>query len=166
MRGVRGRKIAAALREKGAGTERRRYYMQNAQLDSDRIKILIAEYRTSKASAENQIFLIWQAASIIWGANMVLIGLVVTAIDKPSTLKLVPAISVFGIMTSIAWIVFTSFYRSIFLHEYKRCIEIEDELRMNQHSFVPSRKLQFAYLFMTALLISAWLFILIHSLTG
>ena len=94
--------------------------MQNAQLDSDRIRILIAEYRTSKASAENQIFLIWQAASIIWGANMVLIGLVVNAIDKPSTLKLVPAISIFGIMTSINWIVFTSYYRMIFLHEYKR----------------------------------------------
>ena len=138
--------------------------MQNAQLDSDRIKILLAEYQTSKASAENQIFLIWQAASIIWGANMVLLGLVVNAIDKPSTLKLIPAISIFGIMTSIAWMLFTSFYRSIFSREYKRCVEIEDELKMN-HSSVPSRKLTFAYLFMTALLISAWLFVLIHSLT-
>ena len=139
--------------------------MQNAQLDSNRIKILIAEYQTSKASAENQIFLIWQAASIIWGANMVLIGLVVNAIDKPSTLKLVPAISIFGIMTSIVWIVFTSFYRSIFSHEYRRCVEIESELSMDQHSYVPSRKLTFAYLFMTALLIFAWLFVWIYSLT-
>ena len=97
----------------------------------------------------------------MWAANMVLIGFVLNAFDKPSTLNLVPAIAIFAILTSIASTQFTSYYRKVALHEYTRCKEIEDKLRMNRTSIIPSRTLHFIYLSMTATLISVWLFALI-----
>ena len=140
--------------------------MQEAQLDSDRIRILIAEYRTSKASAETHLSLIWQATNIMWAANMVLIGFVVNAFDKPATIKLVPAIAIFAIVTLLGSTQFTSYYRTVAKHEYTRCQEIEGKLRMSRESIIPSTRLHLIYLAMNATLIAVWVLALIKSMAG
>ena len=140
--------------------------MEEAPLDSDRIWILTAEYQASKASAETHLSLIWQATNIMWAANMVLIGFVVNALDKPATLSLVPAIAIFAILTLLGSTQFTSYYRDVALHEYTRCKEIENKLHMSRETIIPSRRLHLVYLAMNGTLISVWLLALIKSVSG
>ncbi len=140
--------------------------MEEAPLDSDRIRTLIAEYRTSKASAETHLSLIWQATNIMWAANMVLIGFVVNALDKPATQRLVPAIAIFAILILLGSTQFTSYYRAVALHEYTRCNELEGKLGMIRTSIIPSRGLHLIYLSMNGILVSVWLLALIKSVTG
>ena len=139
---------------------------QQLSAESKTNEILITEYHAAQSSAAHHVNLVWQATSILWAANIVLMGFVLSVIERPTMAYVVSAISIFGIVVSMLIFRFAWVYRGVALHKYGVCKEIEAKLGMRQHTTTPSSGLYRIYIIMTASLVSVWLLAMLYSLRG
>ena len=95
---------------------------------------LLVEYQKAQDSAEHHDSLVWSVSSIVFGGMLVLIGFSLDHLaDKSSELPVL-CIGLLGILLTVSLWFFQSDLRSIKRKKYRRCIEIEKRLGMEQHS--------------------------------
>ena len=96
---------------------------------------LRVEYQKAQDSAEHHDHLVWIITSILWASTLILLGLVVTAIGMRNGLKwpitIVAALAI--LLTLYLWICAQQL-RNVKVQKYKRAIEIEKQLGLEQHS--------------------------------
>ena len=97
-------------------------------------QILLAEYQAAQSSAQHHDSLVWTVTSIMWGATVVLLGLVMSGTDPdesrfPALVLCALGIVLLAFVGSLQWRL-----RDVKRQKYNRCQEIEKELGMHQHS--------------------------------
>lgn len=95
---------------------------------------LLVEYQAAQDSAQHHDQLVWSITSILWASSLILFGLVLTAmghhgLEWPLTSTAILAI----ILTIYLWECVRQL-RAVKVQKYRRCVKIEKELRMKQHS--------------------------------
>jgi hypothetical protein len=99
--------------------------------------ILLAEYNAAQNSAQHHDNLIWTVTSIIWTANVLLIGAVLGSINKDNLKWLSIALSLLGLILCLSVWRFTWQFHAIVDQKYGRCKEIENKFGvMEQQSKV------------------------------
>jgi hypothetical protein len=68
---------------------------------SDWWKIAMLVYERSEENAYHDDILMWEVTSITWGANTLLLGFILEALDKPEARPLIMVVSVVGIILTI-----------------------------------------------------------------
>jgi hypothetical protein len=96
--------------------------------------ILLCEYQAAQDSAQHHDGLVWSITSILWASSLVLMGFVLSAIGQP---ELRAAITLVGFVAVLLIFVLWGFarqLRSVKVQKYRRCIALERQLGMEQHS--------------------------------
>ncbi len=95
---------------------------------------LLTEYESAQDSAQHHDSLLWNIIGIIWGAQLVLLGLIIHSIESILSKPIVISSSVLAIVL-LLYLFFTFLsLRNIRNFKYSRCKEIELELGLKQHS--------------------------------
>lgn len=135
----------------------------NNKDDFDSEAFLI-EYQTAQESAQHHDNLVWTITSIIWGASLILLGLILNQLHS-NDLKYILTLLILLIMTLIifAW-KFSFDLNNIKNQKYKRCKEIESKFNMNQHTNLnyTSGFQKLIYNGITVFYIIIWVVILIY----
>jgi len=138
---------------------------ENVQPDRDS---LLVEYQAAQDSAQHHDQLVWNITSILWASSLILLGLVLTAIGEsglewPLTCTGLLAIT----LTFYLWRCVRQL-RALKVQKYKRCVEIEKKLGLQQHSALkyPSGSQTTGYSLVMIFFLSLWviltLFVWIH----
>jgi hypothetical protein len=97
-------------------------------------EVLLVEYQAAQASAQHHDQLVWTITSILWGSSLVLFGLAVGALGSSNLRIPVTIVAVVAMaLTVYLWLCVRQL-RGVKVHKYKRCLAIERELGMKQHS--------------------------------
>jgi len=126
------------------------------------------EYEKTQDSAEHNDTVMWETAAIIWGANTLLLGFVLEAIDKAVARVLIVLTAVLGILITAMLIRMMKVYSSVVKQKYTRCKKIEESLGMRQHLdteplFAP-RGMQKWSLVVNWGIIAIWFFVFLKAL--
>ena len=123
---------------------------------------LLVEYQAAQASAEHHDNLVWTITSIIWGANLVLLGFILNVVDSSSMRGPLTVLSILGILLPVAVLFFTFRLNSVKRQKYVRCREIEGILHLRQHTtvlYTPGLQ-RWVYTAVTIALVVVWGWIL------
>ena len=112
------------------------------------------EYQAAQDSAQHHDSLVWTVTSIMWGAGLVLLGLVHS--ERLEQLAMV-SLSIFGMALSIIVPILVRGLRRIKRHRYERCQELEREHGFHLHTETPPTHQWMIYRIITALFLAAWL---------
>lgn len=97
---------------------------------------LLIEYQQAQDSAQHHDNLAWTVTSIMWAANLVLLGVVVnssSAIAQVSTRILLTLLSVLGILSAHYACRLYHLLAEVKRRKYARCHKLEEMLGMRQH---------------------------------
>ena len=95
---------------------------------------LLVEYGAAQDSAQHHDGLVWSITSILWGSSLILLGLVVSAMHQSGLRIALTCAAVIAIaLTSFLWLCARQL-RAVKVQKYRRCIELERQLGMKQHS--------------------------------
>jgi hypothetical protein len=125
---------------------------------------LLEEYKLAQASAEHHDKLLWSTTGIVWGASLVLLGIVfkdLRAIPEHSPRVL---LSLLGIALTIGVWWMTTVWNTVMRVKYERCQELERLLGFRQHINVhdayPRGRMSILYAVISFILLGTWLGVL------
>ena len=96
--------------------------MSSEQDQSDRIEI---EYQTAQDSAHHQDQLIWTTTGILWTANVIFLGFVLSGLGKDGVRLVLSVLCFLGaFLTAMVWR-FSLIWREVRNRKYKVCQAIE-----------------------------------------
>lgn len=122
-------------------------------------EILLVEYQAAQSSAEHHDTLVWTVTSIIWAANLVLLGFMLNSINKIELKGWLLAFSFLGIFLCVNVWIFACQFRKIKNKKYNRCKFIEKKLKMRQHLSIRDSKVKqwTIYSIITGMFIGLWI---------
>ena len=137
---------------------------QSADNESSKpsVDCLLVEYQTAQDSAQHHDHIAWTINGVVWGASLLLLGFVVSAIDRPSARFVIRALAVLGVILTIAswrmWLVL----RNVVRQKYQSCKDLESLLGLTQHSSLryPVGTGRFMFSAVLLVFIATWLFVL------
>jgi len=94
---------------------------------------LRVEYQASQSSAEHHDQLVWTVTSVLWAANLVLLGFVLDGLYNKLSPLLITLVAIVGIIMTVSSWRFCSLLRTIKIQKYQRCIQLEEILGLQQH---------------------------------
>lgn len=97
---------------------------------------LLVEYQAAQNSAQHHDTLIWSINSVVWGASLILLGLLLKLSPDRSMIPIVSLISLLGILLIIKVWTYTFQLAELKRQKYERCKEIEKKLGLQQHRSV------------------------------
>ena len=121
-------------------------------------QVLLVEYQAAQASAQHHDQLVWTVTGIVWGASMVLMGIILRSPDIGSARMLSIGLCGVGfILIVFVWSLQRQM-RGLKVHKYDRCKQIEKLLGMTQHSAVAydAGSQTRIYALISALFLVAW----------
>jgi hypothetical protein len=124
---------------------------------------LLVEYQAAQDSAQHHDQLVWSITSILWASSLVLLGLVLTAMRQPGLqVPLTAAGLIALVLTTYLWRCARQL-RAVKIQKYKRCVAIERELGLHQHSSLsyPSGSQTAGYSVVMSLFMLVWLVVIV-----
>ena len=94
----------------------------------------LVEYQTAQDSAQHHDNLVWTTSGLIWGSSLVLLGFVLDNLSNQPNKLFILGLSLLSILMYIALLIFSCQFADIKRQKYNRCKEIEEELKLKQHS--------------------------------
>jgi hypothetical protein len=143
--------------------------MNSPDRDDSRDESILAEYAQAQELALHADIIIHEVASIVWGANTLLLGFILEVPCKPENQWLVVVASVLGIFMSayVPWIQWlTKKGQTV---AYNVCREIEAELALTHQlhtrikKIYPKKRGQAAIWFLTLLFVGGWTWVIHHA---
>jgi hypothetical protein len=98
------------------------------------VQELLVEYQAAQDSAQHHDQLIWSITSILWASGLVLLGLVISAMDRPG-LRIplsIGCVLAIAVTAYLWWCV--RLMRAIKVQRYDHCKSIEKQLGLKLHS--------------------------------
>jgi hypothetical protein len=95
--------------------------------------MLLAEYQAAQSSAQHHDGLIWPATSIVWGANLVILGFILQNLSTLTLKPLTTLLCLLAIVLDITVWIFACQYAKIKNQKYDRCKVIEEKIGFRQH---------------------------------
>jgi hypothetical protein len=128
----------------------------------DTKEVLLAEYDKAQDSAQHHDNAVWSVTNVTWAAMMVLLGFVISNIEKAELRIIITLSSVLGLLLVCFQWENHRVCRNVKLQKYRRCKEIEKELGMKQHTELVYRGgyLSTLYRTISVLFIFAWFYVL------
>ena len=125
------------------------------------------EYLAAQDSAQHHDNLIWTATGLVWTDNFVLLGFIIQSTSSGDTGLFVPLASFLGaLLTAAAWRM-VLVWNEVMNAKYRRCRELEVQLRMNQHRAVeaiyPRGEMKFWYGLVSVIFLVAWLVYFVYG---
>jgi len=132
---------------------------------------LIVEYQAAQNSAQHHDVLVWSVTSVVWAANLVLLGFVVNHFGKDNPLPKVFLGWIIGLgifLDLMGWIIARQL-RAVKNFKYERCKVIEARFGLKQHTdlkkwlkehtWLTSLKQNYMYSIMMLAFIAAWVIV-------
>ncbi len=127
-----------------------------------RKELIIEEYKLAQTSAEHHDRLIWYSGGLVWGANFILLGIILGQNRDLSPL-LVQALSIAGILLILCIWRMIHVWNGVMRTKYERCHEIERVLDFKQHLMTkgnyPPGKMKSLYGIISITFLILWLFV-------
>jgi hypothetical protein len=98
--------------------------------NQDRLQIAIAVHERANENAHHSDIIIWEVTSIIWGANTLLLGFILEAIDDSHARPLIIATSIIGIFLTVFVAHFVHLAKIGQHTAYRMCQNIEQEFQL------------------------------------
>jgi hypothetical protein len=124
---------------------------------------LLVEYQAAQDSAQHHDQLVWSITSILWASSLILFGLVLTAMGQPGLEWPLTSTAILAIILTIYLWRCVRQLRAIKVQKYRRCVKIERELRMKQHSGLqyPSGSQTAGYSLVMTVFLLLWLVLIV-----
>lgn len=125
---------------------------------------LLVEYEKAQDSAQHHDTLVWTVVSFIFSGMLVLLGFVVSSLDKPQLKDVLYAVSGLGVLVTLAAILIALQFNSIKRFKYERCREIEKLWGVRQHQDVPyrARSQRIGLLIISFVFFAVWVIVICH----
>lgn len=125
--------------------------------------VLLVEYQAAQDSAHHHDQLVWSITSILWASTLLLFGLVVAASRQPDLELPLTATAVLAVILTIYLWRCVRQLRAFKVQKYKRCVMIEGELGMEQHSKIqyPSGSQTTGYSLVMSVFLFLWLLLIV-----
>lgn len=125
---------------------------------------LLVEYEKAQDSAQHHDTLVWTVVSFIFSGMLVLLGFVVSSLDKPQLKDVLYAVSGLGVLVTLAAILIALQFNSIKRFKYERCREIEKLWGGRQHKDVPYRagSQRIGLLIISFVFFAVWVIVICH----
>jgi len=135
-----------------------------ANSKNHKLRVLLTEYEAAQQSAQHHDTLVWTVSSIMWTANLLIMGFIINNIKNASLLLVVIFLYILGIATISGVWLFMCQFNKLKRQKYERCktieetIEAEFEVKMEQHRGVkwPEGCQRIFYSALMILFIVAW----------